>query len=250
MCDTLKAMKERDFFMLYSAVFMGILLPFWGTVLGGVLAWSGNRLLHSSALRTLNAMAAGVMCAAALFSLLVPAVQLSPASVPWLPPVAGFLLGGLCILLLERLLPKAYTKKDGSLLMLAVTLHNLPEGMAVGVALAGLHHTGIISPAGAMALSLGIAIQNIPEGAIIYAPMHARGESQKKALLYSVLSGVVEPIGALITFFSPAFSRPCFPIFSPLPPGPCCMWWPMKCCLPQREIRPCPPFYLWFLSPQ
>lgn len=190
---------------------MGILLPFWGTVLGGVLAWSGNRLLHSSALRPLNAMAAGVMCAAALFSLLVPAVQLSPASVPWLPPVAGFLLGGLCILLLERLLPKACTKKDGSLLMLAVTLHNLPEGMAVGVALAGLHHTGIISPAGAMALSLGIAIQNIPEGAIIYAPMHARGESQKKALLYSVLSGVVEPIGALITFLFTGFFTPLLP---------------------------------------
>lgn len=193
------------------AILCGILLPFFGTVLGALSVMLSGRFLSSKNLRFLHAGAAGVMTAAAVFSLLIPAISLSPESVPWLPCVIGFLLGAGLILFSEKLLEKHTLKKENSMLMLAVTLHNFPEGMAVGVALAGLAYHEAVSLSAALMLSLGIAIQNIPEGAIIYAPAYAGGASKKKALYYSVLSGIVEPIGAILTFY---FTK----LFSPLLP--------------------------------
>lgn len=194
-----------------TAVLPGILLPFFGTVLGVLLAMCAGGICSSKNLGYLNAVAAGVMTAASFFSLLLPSIELSSAAAPWFPAVSGFILGGLCILLLEKFLAKPHAKKDGSMLMLAVTLHNFPEGMAVGVALSGLYQTGMVSLLGALMLSLGIAIQNIPEGAIIYAPLYAKGVSRKKAFVLGVLSGVVEPIGAVITFCFTSFFSPLLP---------------------------------------
>lgn len=196
--------------MINFSVIAGILLPFIGTMLGAVSIMITDRLIRPRLLQSLNAMAAGVMAAAAIFSLLIPSIELTPA-IPWLPPVAGFLLGGLSITILEKLLIKQSKRKDGSMLMLAVTLHNFPEGMAVGVALAGLYHAQAISACSAMMLSLGIAIQNIPEGAIIYAPLFARGDSRKRSFLCSLLSGVVEIMGAVLAFLFTGFLSPLLP---------------------------------------
>lgn len=205
--------------MFSQEIFAGMMLPFIGTAAGAVLVMAADRLFHSRTLSALHALAAGVMTAASVFSLLLPAIQLSPASVPWLPAVTGFLLGGFCLFLLEKMLSDLSAKKDGSMMMLAVTLHNFPEGMAVGAALAGLSVSGVVTLPAALITALGISIQNIPEGAIIYAPMYARGDSRKKAFLGSVFSGAVEPIGALITFFFTSFFTPLLPYILSLAAG-------------------------------
>ena len=163
--------------------------------------------------KTLLGFASGVMMAASVWSLLIPSIDIATEQgvTAWLPAATGFVGGMLFLLLLDTLIPHLHINSDeeeglqsklgrSAKLMLAVTLHNNPEGMAVGVVLAGALAEGSgITLAGAMALSLGIAIQNFPEGAIISMPLKSEGNSKGKSFLYGMLSGVVEPIAALIT---------------------------------------------------
>lgn len=165
------------------------------------------------------------MVAASIWSLLIPAMEQSEAMGKWsfIPAVAGFWLGILFLLVLDRIVPHLHMNSDKAegpesslqkttMLVLAVTLHNLPEGMAVGVVYAGLlaGNSGITTT-GALALSLGIAIQNFPEGAIISMPLRAEGVSKKKAFLYGALSGAVEPIGAALTILAAGLFVPVLP---------------------------------------
>ena len=165
------------------------------------------------------------MVAASIWSLLIPAMEQSEAMGKWsfIPAVAGFWLGILFLLVLDRIVPHLHMNSDKAegpesslqkttMLVLAVTLHNLPEGMAVGVVYAGLlaGNSGITAT-GALALSLGIAIQNFPEGAIISMPLRAEGVSKKKAFLYGALSGAVEPIGAALTILAAGLFVPVLP---------------------------------------
>lgn len=205
--------------------FQGIMIPFLGTALGsaGVLFMKNkmNPLLQ----RALTGFAAGVMVAASIWSLLIPAMERSEFLGHWafLPAVIGFWLGILFLLILDRAVPHLHmnsSKAEGpqsslqktTMLVLAVTLHNLPEGMAVGVVYAGwISGDAGITAMGALALSLGIAIQNFPEGAIISMPLRAEGVSKGKAFLYGTLSGVVEPAGAALTILAAGFVVPLLP---------------------------------------
>ena len=180
-----------------------ILLPFFGTALGAATVFFLRREAHERLRKGLLGFSAGVMLAAMVWSLLLPAMELAAqvGTPPCLPAVAGFLLGTVCLLALDIWLEKAEMRPEkGAMLTLAVTLHNLPEGMAVGVALAGmLSGQELVTLAGAATLSLGIAIQNVPEGAIISAPLMAAGKSRRRAFASGALSGAVEPLGALLT---------------------------------------------------
>lgn len=163
--------------------------------------------------KLLLGFAAGVMIAASIWSLLIPAIEMAESQnkIAWIPAVIGFLLGILFLLILDSLIPHLHLEtnkpegmrtklKNSTMLVLAVTLHNIPEGMAVGVTFAGaiIGNTGI-TMAGALVLATGIAIQNFPEGAIISMPLKSEGMSKTKAFIYGTLSGIVEPIGAIIT---------------------------------------------------
>lgn len=163
--------------------------------------------------KLLLGFAAGVMIAASIWSLLIPAIEMAESQnkIAWIPAVIGFLLGILFLLILDSLIPHLHLEtnkpegmrtklKNSTMLVLAVTLHNIPEGMAVGVTFAGaiIGNAGI-TMAGALALAIGIAIQNFPEGAIISMPLKSEGMSKTKAFIYGTLSGIVEPIGAVIT---------------------------------------------------
>lgn len=193
--------------------FMIVSIPFWGTSLGAAMVFFMRKNMKPWLEKLLMGFASGVMIAASLWSLLLPAIEMSEeqGGNAWLPAAAGFLAGVGFLLLLDSLVPHLHAesaKPEGmktdfrktTMLVLAVTLHNLPEGMAVGVALAGalLDNTGM-SMAGAMVLAIGIAIQNFPEGAIISMPLRSTGVSRLKAFWYGVLSGVVEPVGAAVT---------------------------------------------------
>ncbi|MDD3214005.1 MAG: ZIP family metal transporter, partial [Eubacteriales bacterium] len=167
----------------------------------------------SSLQKLLLGFASGVMIAASVWSLLIPAIEMAEASgrIAWIPAGVGFLAGIAFLLALDMMIPHLHLHADrpegihsklrkSFMLVLAVTLHNIPEGMAVGVVFAGvLSGSTAVSVAGAFALSVGIAIQNIPEGAIISMPLLSGGISRKKAFLYGFLSGVVEPVGAVLT---------------------------------------------------
>lgn len=204
----------------------GILIPFIGTSLGaaGVFFMRGsmNRLLQ----KALTGFAAGVMVAASIWSLIIPAIQQSEGMGKWsfVPAVVGFWAGVLFLLLLDVVTPHLHfnnrvegphsTLKRSSMMVLAVTLHNIPEGMAVGVVYAGwLMGNENITMMGALALSIGIAIQNFPEGAIISMPLHSEGMKKGKAFLCGVLSGVVEPVGALLTIAATGLVTPLLPYF-------------------------------------
>lgn len=180
-----------------------ILLPFFGTALGAAAVFFLRHEPRARLQKGLLGFSAGVMLAAMVWSLLVPAMDMARAAgtPPWLPAVLGFLAGVGCLLALDAWLCRAEKQPErGAMLTLAVTLHNLPEGMAVGVALAGmLSGEHVVTMAGAAALSLGIAIQNIPEGTIISAPLMASGRSKGRAFAAGALSGAVEPLGALVT---------------------------------------------------
>ena len=180
-----------------------ILLPFFGTALGAATVFFLGREAHERLKNGLLGFSAGVMLAAMVWSLLMPAMEMARASgtPPWLPASVGFLAGAGCLLLLDLWLDKAQKRPEkGAMLTLAVTLHNLPEGMAVGVALAGmLSGQQLVTLAGAATLSLGIAIQNVPEGAIISAPLVAAGKQRSHAFAAGALSGAVEPLGSLLT---------------------------------------------------
>lgn len=207
------------------AVWQGIWIPFLGTTLGAAGVFFLRRALPLWAQRALTGFAAGVMVAASIWSLLLPAMEQASDLGPWSfwPAVAGFWLGILFLLILDRVIPhlhrgsrEAEGIKSGfgktTMLTLAVALHNIPEGMAVGAVYAGwLSDSGTIALSGALALSLGIAIQNFPEGAIISLPLKAEGLSKPRAFIYGVLSGVVEPLGALVTLFFSGMILPMLP---------------------------------------
>ena len=194
-----------------TQVVQGILIPFLGTTLGAACALFLKNNLPTSIQRILTGFAAGIMTAASVWSLLIPALEQESdrGRLAFLPAAIGFLVGIAFLLLLDRLIPHLHMNskeaegiparlKKTTMLVFAVTLHNIPEGMAVGVVYAGVlyGHQASITAAGALALSLGIAIQNFPEGAIISMPLRAEGMRKSKAFLYGTLSGVVEPLGA------------------------------------------------------
>ena len=194
-------------------IWKGLIIPFIGTALGSACVFFMRKSLSTSLQRALTGFAAGVMVAASIWSLLIPSMEQSADMGQWafLPAVIGFWLGILFLLGLDRLIPHLHrnsTEAEGvrsgfgktTMLTLAVALHNLPEGMAVGAVYAGWLADGSgITSTSALVLALGIAIQNFPEGAIISMPLRAEGFSKKKAFFYGVLSGIVEPIGALLT---------------------------------------------------
>ncbi len=196
--------------------FYGILIPFLGTTLGAACVFFLKKTLSESLQRALTGFAAGVMVAASVWSLLIPAIEQSAhmGRLAFTPAAVGFWCGILFLLLLDHVIPhlhrncqqtegpKAHLQRS-TMLLLAVTLHNIPEGMAVGVMYAGyLSGNTQITAAGALALSLGIAIQNFPEGAIISMPLRSEGMSKPKAFLGGTLSGIVEPIAALLTILA------------------------------------------------
>ena len=206
-------------------IFYGILIPFLGTSLGAACVFFMKKALSDKVQRSLTGFAAGVMVAASVWSLLIPAIQQADSLGKWafVPAVAGFWIGVLFLLGLDHLIPHLHqnsTSAEGpksrlqrtTMMVLAVTLHNIPEGMAVGVVYAGyLSGSAQISAAGALALSLGIAIQNFPEGAIISLPLRAEGAGKGRAFTGGVLSGVVEPIGAVCTLLAAQFVVPALP---------------------------------------
>ncbi len=206
-------------------VVYGILIPFLGTSLGAACVFLMKQSLHREVQRGLTGFAAGVMTAASIWSLLIPALEDADWMGVWsfVPAVAGFWIGVLFLLLLDHLIPHLHqntNQPEGpktslnriTMMLLAVTLHNIPEGMAVGVVYAGYLTGGVeISAAGALALSLGIAIQNFPEGAIISMPLRAEGASKPRAFVDGVLSGVVEPLAAVFTIMAAELVVPAMP---------------------------------------
>ena len=208
-----------------TQTFYGILIPFLGTTLGAACVFFMKNTLSDLVQRSLTGFAAGVMVAASVWSLLIPAIEQSAGMgrLAFLPAFLGFWIGVLFLLLLDHIIPHLHVKSgqvEGprsqlartTMMVLAVTLHNIPEGMAVGVVYAGyLSGSAQITAAGAMALSLGIAIQNFPEGAIISMPLRAEGEQKGKAFVGGVLSGVVEPIGAVLTIMAAQLIVPALP---------------------------------------
>lgn len=203
----------------------GILIPLLGTGLGAATVFVMKKDLKATTQRALLGFAGGVMMAASFWSLLLPAIELSADKGKWafLPAVGGFSFGIIFLLLLDSTIPHLHlhaSEAEGitakwsktTLLLLAVTLHNIPEGMAVGVVYAGyLNASSAIGTSAALALALGIAIQNFPEGAIISLPLHAEGMSKGKAFNYGVLSGVVEPLGAILTILAAGLAVPLMP---------------------------------------
>ncbi len=209
--------------MMNTAI--GVLLPFVGTTLGAAVVFFLRNEMSSLIQKVLLGFASGVMMAASIWSLLIPSIDIATeqAMAAWLPAATGFVGGMFFLLLLDTLIPHLHVSSGeaegpqsklgrSAKLMLAVTLHNIPEGMAVGVVLAGAMAEGSgISLAGAMALSLGIAIQNFPEGAIISMPLKGDGNGKGKSFLYGMLSGIVEPIAALLTILLIEHLEPTLP---------------------------------------
>ena len=203
----------------------GLLIPFLGTVAGSACVFFMKRDLRQGIQKALTGFAGGVMVAASIWSLLIPAMQQAANMGKWafLPAVAGFWIGILFLLLLDKVIPHLHMFADQaegpktrlartSKMVLAVILHNIPEGMAVGVVYAGLlSDSAEITAGGALALALGIAIQNFPEGAIISMPLRAEGKSRGKAFLDGVLSGAVEPVGAVLTILAASVIVPAMP---------------------------------------
>lgn len=206
-------------------VLIGLLIPLLGTMLGASFVFLMKREMPVRLQKALLGFASGVMVAAAVWSLLIPAIEAESDKGAWavLPAGAGFLLGVLFLLAIDELTPHLHVGADSpegprsrlsrtAMLALAVTIHNLPEGMAVGVVLAGATQgTAGLSVSAAIAVSIGIAIQNIPEGAIISMPMRAAGNSRVKSFLIGSLSGIVEPIGGLLVILLASFLTPILP---------------------------------------
>lgn len=207
-----------------TSVLLGLLIPFLGTTLGAACVFFMKKEMNQYIQKILLGFASGVMVAASVWSLLIPSIDMSESLGKWafLPAAVGLLLGIVFLLLLDRVIPHMHLdyKEEGiksqlkksTMLVLAVTLHNIPEGMAVGVVFAGmLGGHGEVSLAAALALSIGIAIQNFPEGAIISMPLKSEGISRLKAFFYGMVSGVVEPIGAFITILLSHWVIPILP---------------------------------------
>ncbi|MBQ6122994.1 MAG: ZIP family metal transporter [Clostridia bacterium] len=203
---------------------LGVLIPFVGTSLGAAMVFILKKEISTNLQKILTGFAAGVMVAASFWSLLQPALESSEhmGILSFLPAAVGFMIGVGFLLLLDMITPHMHLDhqdegpksglKRTTKLILAVTLHNIPEGMAVGVVYAGFRSGNAgITGAGALALALGIAIQNFPEGAIVSMPLRSEGMSKGKTFLYGVLSGVVEPIAAAITVFAAGTVVPIMP---------------------------------------
>ena len=211
--------------MLMAEVWQGLLIPFLGTSLGAACVYIMKKDLNYRVQKGLTGFAAGVMVAASIWSLLIPAMEASAYLGRWafFPAVIGFWFGTLFLLILDHIIPHLHMYADKAeglsssfsrttMLILAVTLHNIPEGMAVGVVFAGwIAGNADITLGGALALSIGIAIQNFPEGAIISMPLRANGMGKHKAFIGGVLSGIVEPIGGLLTIVAASFIVPILP---------------------------------------
>lgn len=208
-----------------SDTLWGLLIPFLGTTLGSACVFLLKGGLSKSVQKSLTGFASGVMVAASIWSLLIPAMDNVEYMGKWsfVPAVIGFWAGILFLLLLDKTIPHLHLNSDeaegreselgrSAMMVLAVTLHNIPEGMAVGVVYAGfISGSADISMMGALALSIGIAIQNFPEGAIVSMPLQSEGMNKRKAFVMGTLSGAVEPIAALITIIASGFIIPVLP---------------------------------------
>ena len=207
-----------------TEIILGILIPFFGTSLGAAMVFVLKNEISTNLQKILTGFAAGVMVAASFWSLLQPALESSEhmGKLSFLPAAVGFLVGIGFLLLLDVITPHMHLDQQSegpksglkrtTKMILAVTLHNIPEGMAVGVVYAGFRSGSAgITAAGALALALGIAIQNFPEGAIVSMPLRAEGMSKGRTFLYGVLSGVVEPIAAAITIVAAGTVIPIMP---------------------------------------
>ena len=206
-------------------IITGLLIPFIGTASGAACVFFMRRTLSKQVQRVLTGFAAGVMTAASIWSLIIPAMDMEKekGKLAFLPAVVGFWCGILFLLLLDSVIPHLHMNADKAegvpsklarttMMVLAVTLHNIPEGMAVGIVYAGfMSGSAEMSSGGAFALALGIAIQNFPEGAIISMPLHAEGKSKGKAFADGVISGIVEPIGAALTIIFAGLFLPAMP---------------------------------------
>lgn len=218
---------------------IGILIPFAGTTLGAACVFFMKNQIKPRVQQTILGVASGVMIAASVWSLLIPSIDMSSdmGKLSFVPAAVGFLLGIFSLIGIDKVVPyicllpenedlneckyrnkgKKLFKKPLSktgLLVLAVTIHNIPEGMAVGVGFAGaLRNNGLVTLAGALALAIGIGIQNFPEGAIISLPLKSEGVSKRKAFLCGAISGAVEPVASIITILLAAFIEPVLPYF-------------------------------------
>ena len=206
-------------------VFWGLSIPFIGTTLGAAMVFLMKNKINKKIEKLLLGFASGVMIAASVWSLLIPSLDMAKSQniIEWIPATVGFILGILFLLVLDSIIPHLHLnteKPEGikaklqktTMMVLAVTLHNIPEGMAVGVVFAGaIAQNSGITMAGAIALAIGIAIQNFPEGAIISMPLKSEGVSKSKAFLYGTLSGIVEPIAAVLTIALTGFVVPILP---------------------------------------
>ena len=209
---------------MYIEIAKGLFLPFLGTTLGAAGVFMMKDRMNDNLQRTLSGFAAGVMTAAAVWSLILPAIEQSEhmGKAAVMPVLVGFWAGIMFLMMLDRLIPHFHigenqaegpksSLKKTTMMVLAVALHNLPEGMAVGASYAeGLFNHNTVA-AGAFTLSLGIALQNFPEGAIISMPLRSEGMSKKKAFLFGALSGVVEPVAAILTMLAAAAVAPVLP---------------------------------------
>ena len=209
-----------------TTLLIGLLVPLCGTTLGAACVFLMKNEMSDRLQKTLLGFASGVMVAASVWSLLIPSMEMNAAQGAWsvLPTAVGFLLGVGFLLLVDALTPHLHLDADSpegprsrlsrtAMLTLAVTIHNLPEGMAVGVVFAGAGGGGAssISLAAALAVSVGIAIQNIPEGAIISMPMRAAGNSRRRSFAIGAMSGAVEPLGAVAVLLLASLLRPLLP---------------------------------------
>ena len=204
---------------------IGLLIPFLGTTLGSAMVFLMKNKMNTKVQKLLLGFASGVMIAASIWSLITPSIEMAEEQgiVSWIPAAIGFLFGIIFLLVLDSIIPHLHLNskkpegikaklKNTTMMVLAVTLHTIPEGMAVGVVFAGgFAQNTTIALAGAFALSIGIAIQNFPEGAIISMPLKNEGMSKPKAFLYGTLSGIVEPIGAIITILLTGIVTPILP---------------------------------------
>ena len=208
-------------------LFWGLIIPFLGTTLGSAMVFFMKNKINNKVEKILLGFASGVMIAASVWSLLIPSIDMAEEQgvIAWIPATVGFLLGMLFLLVLDSIIPHLHlnsNKPEGmksklqktTMMVLAITLHNIPEGMAVGVVFAGaISQNSGITLAGAFALAIGIAIQNFPEGAIISMPLKSEGTSKLKAFWYGTLSGIVEPIGAILTIALTNLVVPVLPYF-------------------------------------
>lgn len=217
----------------WFAIFAGLMLPFVGTTLGSAMIFFMKNEMNVKLQKALLGFASGVMIAASVWSLLIPSIEMAEEQnvIAWIPAAGGFILGMGFLLLLDTIIPHLHMDNDkpegvksnlnkSAMLVLAVTLHNIPEGMAVGVVFAGLlADNAMISITGAFALAIGIAIQNFPEGAIVSMPMLNADETKGKivtkprAFAYGMMSGLVEPIFGFITILLTGFITPLLPYF-------------------------------------